>query len=81
LWQQTSLQIKYDPVPYNHTLYINPKSREPILAIDGMLIEIRKPSHAPSLPVTGQCAHSHIPNMTFKRSFTKAANIYINQQT
>lgn len=31
--------------------YINPKSREPILAIDGMLIEIRKPSHAPSLPV------------------------------
>jgi len=27
-----------------------------------MLIEIRKPSHAPSLPVTGQCAHSHIPH-------------------
>jgi hypothetical protein len=46
------------------------------LAIDGMLIEIRKPSHAPSLPVAGQCAHSHIPNMTFKRSFTKATNIY-----
>jgi hypothetical protein len=46
-----------------------------------MLIEIRKPSYAPSLPVTGQWAHSHIPNMTFKRSFTKAANIYINQQT
>ncbi len=35
---------------------------EPIFAIDGMLIEIRKPSHAPSLPVTGQCAHSHIPH-------------------